>query len=303
VWTGSGSGCSAYIGKPGWQHDSGCPGRTVADVAAVADPSTGVWVYDSTPSGGRSGWVVFGGTSVASPIVSAVYALAANGPVDYAAGLYAVGASLFDISSGSNGSCGGLYLCTGAPGYDGPTGNGSPNGDSAFAGGAAPIATNTPTGTPTPTNTPVPTNTPTATNTATSTSTPVPTSTSAPTSTSTAAPTATQVPQASYSSSATSSPAALPRGSKVAVAVSVTSTTASTALVDLEIYDQAGHKVYQKWWNNQAFAAGQPRTFNISWLIPTTDATGTYTVKIGIFKNGWSALYNWNNGAAFFAVT
>ena len=72
VWSGSGSGCSAYEPKPIWQHDVGCLRRTVADVAAVADPATGVWVYDTTPANGRSGWLVFGGTSVASPIVSSV---------------------------------------------------------------------------------------------------------------------------------------------------------------------------------------------------------------------------------------
>ena len=63
------------MAKPAWQHDTGCARRTVADVSAVADPNTGVAVYDSTSSGG-SGWMVFGGTSAASPIIAAIYALA-----------------------------------------------------------------------------------------------------------------------------------------------------------------------------------------------------------------------------------
>src|SRR5213592_4751084 len=42
VWHGSGSGCSRYIAKPSWQTDTGCAFRTLADVAAVANPSTGV---------------------------------------------------------------------------------------------------------------------------------------------------------------------------------------------------------------------------------------------------------------------
>jgi subtilase family serine protease len=190
VWSGSGSGCSAYLAKPTWQHDSSCSRRTVADVAAVADPSTGVWVYDTTPSGGRSGWLVFGGTSVAAPIVGSVYALGAHGPVNGASSLYTTGASLFDIVSGSNGNCGGLYLCTGAGGYDGPTGNGSPNNVSAFAGGATPLPTSSPT--PTATNTATPTRTPTASPASTSTATPTLTPTaSAATSTSTLTPTAT----------------------------------------------------------------------------------------------------------------
>src|SRR5439155_5498583 len=72
VWSGAGSGCSAYATKPSWQTDAGCSRRSVADVAAVADPNTGVWVRYN------SGWYVFGGTSVAAPIVGAVYALAGN---------------------------------------------------------------------------------------------------------------------------------------------------------------------------------------------------------------------------------
>ena len=133
VWSGAGSGCSAYISKPGWQTDGGCARRTVADVAAVADPNTGVSVYDTYGLGRSGGWLVFGGTSVASPIVASVYALAGNaGSTLYGSSPYQNVASLFDVTSGSNGSCGGSYLCTGAVGYDGPTGLGAPNGVGAF---------------------------------------------------------------------------------------------------------------------------------------------------------------------------
>jgi len=133
AWSGAGSGCSAYIPKPSWQKDSGCANRTVADVAADADPNTGVAVYDSFRYQGYSGWLVFGGTSVASPIIASVYALAGNAAsVIDGASPYAHTGSLHDITSGSNGSCGGSYLCTAGPGYDGPTGNGTPNGTGAF---------------------------------------------------------------------------------------------------------------------------------------------------------------------------
>ena len=125
AWTGAGSGCSAYEPKPAWQSDGGCARRTVADVAAVADPSTGVWVYDTY---GQTGWLVFGGTSVAAPVVGATYALAENSSVNYSETPYRHASSLFDIVSGSNGSCGGTYLCTSLAGYDGPTGLGTPNG-------------------------------------------------------------------------------------------------------------------------------------------------------------------------------
>jgi subtilase family serine protease len=140
VWSGAGSGCSAYIGKPLWQVDTACAKRTVADVAAVADPATGVAVYDSYGSSGGRNWYVFGGTSVAAPIIGAVYALSGNTgnttdtptPAVLAYAPTAPSGSLFDVNSGSNGNCGGVYLCTGVSGYDGPTGNGTPNGTGAF---------------------------------------------------------------------------------------------------------------------------------------------------------------------------
>lgn len=133
VWSGAGSGCSAYEPKPTWQKDTGCVRRTVADVAADADPNTGAAVYDTVRYQGISGWFQVGGTSLASPLVAAVYALAGNAAstVD---GSYPYGhtSSLHDVTSGSNGNCGGSYLCTGKVGYDGPTGNGTPNGTNAF---------------------------------------------------------------------------------------------------------------------------------------------------------------------------
>jgi subtilase family serine protease len=135
VWNGAGSGCSAYISKPSWQANvsPSCSRRTVADVAAVADPNTGVAVYDTYH---KTGWMVFGGTSVASPIIAGVYALAGNtlGTNGTIAGSYPYShtSSLFDVTSGSNGSCGGTYLCTGVTSYDGPTGLGTPNGLGAF---------------------------------------------------------------------------------------------------------------------------------------------------------------------------
>ncbi len=132
AWGGAGSGCSAYVPKPAWQHDTGCANRTVSDVSAVADPGTGVSVYDTY---GVGGWLVFGGTSVSAPIVAGVYAL--NGhvgspPVPPVAWPYLNPAALNDVTSGANGSCSPAYLCTAGPGYDGPTGLGTPKGVGAF---------------------------------------------------------------------------------------------------------------------------------------------------------------------------
>ena len=72
-----------------------------------------------------------GGTSLSSPLIASVYTLAGNSVTD-GSYPYAHPSSLFDVTSGSNGSCGGSYLCTGKPGYDGPTGLGTPNGIGAF---------------------------------------------------------------------------------------------------------------------------------------------------------------------------
>jgi len=130
VWSGAGSGCSRYISKPSWQTDTGCSRRTVADVSAVANPNTGVSVYDTYQ---QSGWLVFGGTSVSSPIIASVYALAGNeSSINDESYPYSHTSSLFGVTSGSNGSCHRSYLCTGKVGYDGPTGLGTPNGTGAF---------------------------------------------------------------------------------------------------------------------------------------------------------------------------
>jgi subtilase family serine protease len=133
AWSGAGSGCSAYVAKPSWQTDTGCKRRTVADVSAVADPNTGVAVYDSYRYQGSAGWMVFGGTSASAPIVAGTYALAGNGgATTFGSYPYAHRSGLFDVTAGSNGSCSPAYLCTAGSGYDGPTGLGTPNGTSAF---------------------------------------------------------------------------------------------------------------------------------------------------------------------------
>jgi subtilase family serine protease len=137
AWDDSGSGCSADDAQPAWQSalsniTSVCSKRAVADVSAVADPNTGVAIYDSTSYEGYSGWYVVGGTSVASPIIASVYALAGNAAtVSYGSYPYSHTSSLYDVTSGSNGSCGN-DLCNSTTGWDGPTGLGTPDGTGAF---------------------------------------------------------------------------------------------------------------------------------------------------------------------------
>ena len=138
VWNdnygGPGSGCSAYEPKPAFQTDTACANRSVTDVSAVADPATGVSVYQTY---GGGGWAEYGGTSAASPIIAGVYAsagtpVAGTYPNSYP---YAQAGALNDVTAGSNGTCSPAALCTAGPGYDGPTGLGTPNGLTAFRSG------------------------------------------------------------------------------------------------------------------------------------------------------------------------
>jgi hypothetical protein len=129
AWNGTGSGCSGFESKPSWQKDTGCAKRTVGDVSAVANPNTGAAVYDSY---GKGGWIQVGGTSLASPLVAAIFALTGKGGAGPSFS-YSNLTAFYDVTSGSNGSCGSSYLCTAKAGYDGPTGNGTPNG-AALAG-------------------------------------------------------------------------------------------------------------------------------------------------------------------------
>ncbi|HEY6327687.1 MAG TPA: S8 family serine peptidase [Candidatus Cybelea sp.] len=130
AWLRAGSGCSKIYGQPSFQAglNTGCAMRAEADASADADPHTGVAVYDSFHHGG---WLVFGGTSVATPIVASVFALAENDSADPVGSLYAHASSMNDITSGSDGTCG-APLCVAGAGWDGPTGLGSPKGIGAF---------------------------------------------------------------------------------------------------------------------------------------------------------------------------
>ncbi|MBY8879648.1 carboxypeptidase regulatory-like domain-containing protein [Streptomyces sp. PLK6-54] len=147
-WGATGSGCSAVEPKPSFQAGVDCAGRSVADVSAVADPATGVAVYNSFSDGG---WNVYGGTSASAPIIAGVYALAGT-PVDGtypAAYPYQQPGALNDITRGDDASCSDAslcgygtvpdctpaYTCAAQPGYDGPTGLGTPIGVAAFKPG------------------------------------------------------------------------------------------------------------------------------------------------------------------------
>jgi len=129
AWSGAGSSCNPNMPKPSFQSQTVCSGRAAADVSAVADPNTGLAVFNA----GAGGWIVVGGTSAASPFVAAVYA--ANGIGSQTpAFAYQHSSQYFDVTTGKNGSCG-TILCNAVAGWDGPTGIGSPNGAVLGGGG------------------------------------------------------------------------------------------------------------------------------------------------------------------------
>jgi hypothetical protein len=181
-WNAGGSGCSQSLTAPEWQTQVsdwaqvGCGAlRASADVSADADPATGVNVYDSIPYPYEEAghklttvlhWVPIGGTSVASPIIASMFALAggADGVAYPAQILYShLGSPLLhDVHSGGDGECQGEYftcsgslnplsprfpldcgagswICNATTGYDGPTGVGTPNGLGAFRVAETPV--------------------------------------------------------------------------------------------------------------------------------------------------------------------
>jgi subtilase family serine protease len=131
VWTGTGSGCSIYNAIPTGQSSTvtHCPKRAMNDVAADADPNTGLAIF-APASQTSSAWFRAGGTSLSSPIVAAVYALSSN-VTGYPNRLpYSHPGGLYDVTSGHNGTC--TNFCTARAGWDGPTGLGTPKGVGAF---------------------------------------------------------------------------------------------------------------------------------------------------------------------------
>jgi hypothetical protein len=158
---------------------------------------------------------------------------------------------------------------------------------------ATPVASATATVTQQPTNTSAPTNTSVPTNTPTRTPTPRPTNTPAPTNT--------PIPP-SFSASATPSSAVVVAGTSVTITSSVRSVTAATALVDVEVFDGTGKRVFQQRWDNESFAAAQTRTFTSSWTPPLTSLPGSYTIRVGVFTPGGGSQYYWNANAGNFTV-
>ncbi len=142
IWDDAGAGCadssevgSPGVSKPSWQKDPDCTSRTDADVSLEAGCDPGVAVYSSI----YGGWIGVCGTSVASPFSAGIVALHKtfqSGEKFWKLKKKKLKKDLHDITSGSDGSCGGEYLCTAGTNqfgqYSGPGGWGSANTDKAY---------------------------------------------------------------------------------------------------------------------------------------------------------------------------
>src|SRR6185437_2887869 len=114
VWSGTGSGCSSGEIANSWQLDlpnwnaTGCKNsRATVDVSADANPNTGAAVYITYPGNSGGNWYQFGGTSLSSPIIAGVIALAggipANSNVQQIPYLNYSTSNFHDVTTGSNG--------------------------------------------------------------------------------------------------------------------------------------------------------------------------------------------------------
>jgi MYXO-CTERM domain-containing protein len=136
AWSSGGSACSTWIAKPAHQVASPCKLKATSEIAAVGDPGTPVAVY----SVGK--WRTVGGTSASAPFVAGIVAATGNGAVASGAFVAASASKLFDVTTGTNGSCApDTLLCTAAVGWDGPTGYGTPNAKALAPASATPPTT------------------------------------------------------------------------------------------------------------------------------------------------------------------
>jgi subtilase family serine protease len=151
----SGGGCSNYFAADGWQSNvagyakTGCGKfRLAADVSADADPNTGYDVYTSYNCGTDCGpvplWEPIGGTSLSSPLIAAMWALAGGaGGVAYPAmSLYghftSAQAPFYDVTQGGNSWCDADANCSADTSAE-VTNVQNPN--SLFFGGTTPVGT------------------------------------------------------------------------------------------------------------------------------------------------------------------
>lgn len=88
-------------------------------------------------------------------------------------------------------------------------------------------------------------------------------------------------------------------GSPVSLTAAVSSSQpVSSAVVDVEIYNSAGQKVHQQFYENESLSS-TAKAFSFDWTPPSA---GEFTVKVGIFSSGWQSNLYWNDAAHVFTV-
>lgn len=86
----------------------------------------------------------------------------------------------------------------------------------------------------------------------------------------------------------------------IAATITNKGSASGNIVVDVEVYNSGGGKVFQKYYDNQSFTQGQSQTYHTAWA-PTS--AGSYTVKVGVFNYNWSQQYFWDNNAATVSTT
>ena len=85
-----------------------------------------------------------------------------------------------------------------------------------------------------------------------------------------------------------------------AVVENMQATQQNGLIIDMEVYDKSGQKVFQKIHENKTFSPLQAKTYEAIW---TPTITGEYEIKMGVFSAGWSQVYTWINNAATLSVS
>ena len=106
-----------------------------------------------------------------------------------------------------------------------------------------------------------------------------------------------------FTTQASVEPGQAAAGTSVTITASVSSSAATTALVDIEVHGADGAKLFQQAFDNQSFSAGTSNPYSVTWAIPASVVPAQDTVKIGIFSPGWGTLEHWNDTAASISIT
>ncbi|MBI2644234.1 MAG: hypothetical protein HYW95_01840 [Candidatus Wildermuthbacteria bacterium] len=106
----------------------------------------------------------------------------------------------------------------------------------------------------------------------------------------------------SFTATGSASPSSSQVNQQIGIAATVQATGDAVAgtIVDVEVQDGAGNQLFQQYFENQSFSAGQSRTYNVDW---TPMSQGQFYVHVGIFASGWNTVYHWQSSVVSIAVS